>query len=373
MGSKKLRRSGVSADLCDRLKRHQLETCQDVLTVTQVELSRLAGLSYPAALNLQRLVSKACAPAVITALDLWKRKEELCFSTSLPALDRLLHGGLPRGALTEVTGPSGCGKTQLCMMLSVLATLPKSLGGLDSGVVYIDTESAFSAERLVEMAQSRFPEFFSVKGRLLEMAARVHLFRELTCQDVLKRLERLEEDIIACRAGLVILDSVASVVRKEFDTSLPGNLTHRSNFLGQEAAVLKYLSQEFCIPVVLTNQITTHVGEKLHCPQWNQTDASFEEDSGFVTAALGNTWSHSVNTRLIVQYEDSERRQIVIAKSPVAPFAVLSYTIQKEGIRLEENMNPESFSNRGTDPGLQPIRVRTGFIFNLPQAAPSTC
>lgn len=29
----------------------------------------------------------------------------------------------------------------------------------------------------------------------------------------------------------------------------------------------------FCLPqVVLTNQITTHVGEKVHCPQWNQAD-----------------------------------------------------------------------------------------------------
>lgn len=115
----------------------------------------------------------------------------------------------------QVTGPSGCGKTQLCIMLSVLATLPRSMGGLDSGVIFIDTESAFSAERcsksllsfchvnflcflsneqstslrLVEMAQARFPEFFSVKERLLEMASRVHLFRELTCQDVLNRLE----------------------------------------------------------------------------------------------------------------------------------------------------------------------------------------
>lgn len=68
---------------------------------------------------------------------------------------------------------------------------------------------------------------------------------------MLHRLEHLEEDIIACRAGLVILDSVASVVRKEFDTSLPGNLTFRSNLLGQEAGVLKYLSQAFCIPVSL--------------------------------------------------------------------------------------------------------------------------
>ncbi|KAL0163999.1 hypothetical protein M9458_039752, partial [Cirrhinus mrigala] len=66
MASKKLRRTGVSADLCERLKRHQVETCQDVLSITPVELMRVAGLSYPAALDLMRLVSKACVPTVST-------------------------------------------------------------------------------------------------------------------------------------------------------------------------------------------------------------------------------------------------------------------------------------------------------------------
>ena len=32
-------------------------------------------------------------------------------------------------------------------MMSILATLPTSMGGLEGAVVYIDTESAFSAER----------------------------------------------------------------------------------------------------------------------------------------------------------------------------------------------------------------------------------
>ena len=35
------------------------------------------------------------------------------------------------------------------MMLSVIATLLEEAGGLGGGVLYIDTESAFSAERLV--------------------------------------------------------------------------------------------------------------------------------------------------------------------------------------------------------------------------------
>ncbi|XP_018558914.1 DNA repair protein RAD51 homolog 2 isoform X3 [Lates calcarifer] len=361
MATRILRRTGVSNEICERLKRREIESCKDLLSLTPVEVMNAAGLSYEKASVLLQSVSKAIAPPFTTlfwqALELWKQHSDSCFSTSLPALDKLLRGGLPRGTITEVTGPSGCGKTQMCLMLSVLATLPKSEGGLDSSVIYIDTESAFSAERLVEIARSRFPGYFSSKERVLQMAARVHLFRELTCQDVLNRLERLEEDIISTGAGLIILDSVASVVRKEFDTTLPGNLIHRSNLLSHEATTLKYLAHQFNIPVVLTNQITTHVGDQ-------GSAVSAEVDSSFVTAALGNTWSHSVNTRLIVQYVDAHQRQILIAKSPVAPFAVLNYTIQKQGICIDGNDSQEILYE-GTDPGLQPIRVRTEFNYNL--------
>lgn len=38
-------------------------------------------------------------------------------------------------------------------MLSVLATLPYDRGGLDGSVIYIDTEAAFSATRLVVLCQ----------------------------------------------------------------------------------------------------------------------------------------------------------------------------------------------------------------------------
>ncbi|XP_048106620.1 DNA repair protein RAD51 homolog 2 isoform X4 [Alosa alosa] len=338
MHNKKLTRAGVDSQMCERLKHHHVETCEDLLSLTPLEVMRLAGQSHCHSLQLLKTVSVACAPKIITAQQLWLQREDLCFSTSLQELDRLLHGGLPRATITEVAGPSGCGKSQLCMMLSVLATLPRSMGGLDSSVIYIDTESAFSAERL----------------------------------------DHLEEDIISCHAGLVILDSVASVVRKEFDTSLSGNLTHRSNLLGREAATLKYLAQEFRIPVVVTNQITTQLSERAPSSLSRRRSSSEAPGgeghvgSGYVTAALGNTWSHNVNTRLIVQYVDSHLRQIVIAKSPVAPFAVLNYTVQKEGLRLEGNASEEMISAQGTDPGLQPIRVRTGFDYRLTGAMAMT-
>lgn len=74
--------------------------------------------------------------------------------------------------------------------------------------------------------------------------------------------------------------------------------------------------------VVVTNQITTRfvglgtgAGNPLKSSEAFEdvdgADAEPEEDDGsHVTAALGNTWSHAVNTRLIVQYLDDKFRQV---------------------------------------------------------------
>ncbi|XP_061285202.1 DNA repair protein RAD51 homolog 2 isoform X4 [Bos javanicus] len=350
MGSKKLRRAGLSQELCDRLNRHQIVTCQDFLCLSPLELMKMTGLSYQGVHELLCLVSRACAPQMQTAYEI---KTQRCaahssafLSTTLSALDEALHGGVACGSLTEITGPPGCGKTQFCIMMSILATLPTNMGGLEGAVVYIDTESAFSAERLVEIAESRFPRYFDTEEKLLLTSSKVHLYRELSCDEVLQRIESLEEEIISKGVKLVIIDSVASVVRKEFDTQLQGNVRERNKFLAREAASLKYLAEEFSIPVILTNQITTHLSGALASqadlvsPADDLSLSDGTSGSSCLTAALGNTWSHSVNTRLILQYLGSERRQILIAKSPLAPFTAFVYTIEKEGLVLQDQQRP---------------------------------
>uniref|UniRef100_A0A2K6LLE9 RAD51 paralog B n=1 Tax=Rhinopithecus bieti TaxID=61621 RepID=A0A2K6LLE9_RHIBE len=253
MGSKKLKRVGLSQELCDRLSRHQILTCQDFLCLSPLELMKMTGLSYQGVHELLCMVSRACAPKMQTAYGIKAQRSAdfspAFLSTTLSALDEALHGGVACGSLTEVTGPPGCGKTQFCIMMSILATLPTNMGGLEGAVVYIDTESAFSAERLVEIAGSRFPRYFNTEEKLLLTSSKVHLYRELTCDEVLQRIESLEEEIISKGIKLVIIDSVASVVRKEFDTQLQGNLKERNKFLAREASSLKYLAEEFSIPV----------------------------------------------------------------------------------------------------------------------------
>ncbi|XP_067152673.1 DNA repair protein RAD51 homolog 2 isoform X7 [Apteryx mantelli] len=364
MAPKKLRRARLSQELCERLSRYQITTCQDFLCLSLLDLMKVTGQSYR---NVQKLlckVSLACAPKMQTAYEMKVRRavnpSSAFLSTSLHGLDKVLHGGVPCGSLTEITSPPGCGKTQFCIMMSVLATLPVSMGGLDGAVIYIDTESAFSAERLVEIAGNRFPAYFDSDEKLFSMTRSIYLYRELTCGSVLKRIKSLEEEIISKKVKLIIIDSVASVVRKEFDTKLQGNLTERSNFLARGASLLKYLAEEFSIPVILTNQITTWLsnGLAIQADLVSPADdlclsegasGGGKRESGSVTAALGNTWSHSVNTRLILQYHDLPTRQILVAKSPVAPFSAFFYTVEKSGFVLQVSVFIVCFRWKGSN------------------------
>ncbi|XP_026526923.1 DNA repair protein RAD51 homolog 2 isoform X3 [Notechis scutatus] len=350
MANKKLRRAGLPQDLCERLSRHQIITCRDFLCLSFLELMKMTGQSYCSVQKLFRTVSLSCAPRMQT-----------------------------------ITGPSGCGKTQFCIMMSLLATMPANTGGLDGAVIYIDTESAFTAERLVEIAQHRFPNYFATEENLIAMTNKVLVYQELTCDSVLKRIKSLEEEIISKNVKLIIVDSVASVVRKEFDTKRQGNLKERSNLLTKEASILKYLAEEFSIPVILTNQITTWLSDGLAVQADLLSpvdDLSLSEgssrngdlDSGYVTAALGNTWSHCVNTRLILQYLDSKTRQILVAKTPIAPFTSFLYIIENSGLVLQETDPKEQPSSNweGINPALQAIKVRKDTFHNEAEMALSS-
>ena len=85
----------------------------------------------------------------------------------------------------------------------------------------------------------------------------------------------------------------------------------------------------FEIPVVVTNQVTTRFG----------ADAS-----DALLPALGNTWSHCVNTRLALHAENRDSREIgeiavvdrslTVQKSPMADQVVLNYEISERGVTM---------------------------------------
>ena len=77
-----------------------------------------------------------------------KRKSMLRCSTGSKSLDELFLGGIETQAVTEFYGEFGSGKSQVCFTLCAMAKQPINEGGLDGGVIYIDTEGTFRPKRL---------------------------------------------------------------------------------------------------------------------------------------------------------------------------------------------------------------------------------
>ena len=110
-----------------------------------------------------------------------------------------------RVSVTEVVGAAGVGKTQFCLTASVVAI---ANGQGECGVIYFDTEGSFSTERLLQIADARGV------GRMA--AARVRVYRPTCCKELMQQLAQLECLVVESRAKLIVLDSAAALVRKEF-------------------------------------------------------------------------------------------------------------------------------------------------------------
>ena len=192
-------------------------------------------------------------------------------SIGCPLLDLALGGGLKRGGLTEVVGESSAGKTQFCLQCA-LATASKG-----EKVVYIVTEGSFPQARLDQMVQARQRE------DLLDLV----LVQQV--KDVHHLLTVLGSQLcsVVCEVGLVIVDSVAALVRYdgEYTTGLArGGVVHQ---LGQ--AVLE-VAITHKVAVLAVNQVTSFIeeGSRVNCFTWGRS----------VVASLGLAWTQYPHTRL---------------------------------------------------------------------------
>ena len=112
--------------------------------------------------------------------------------------------------------------------------------------MYIDTETRFSASRVVEIARAKWGGDFATDASLEALTRSVVFFTPTTLSELLARLESLEAVIIERAAKLVILDSVAALVRAD-GGSLAGGASSREGrearaaALGAQATRLKQL------------------------------------------------------------------------------------------------------------------------------------
>lgn len=216
-------------------------------------------------------------------------KTSFQLSFGCPILDQTT-GGI-RSGITEVHGEAGCGKTQLCLTLSLQCQLNEQHGGLSGGAAYVSCgEGQFPIKRLSQIA-SRYSSCTGIStDSFLSNVHIEHCFNIDDVQDILNN-----KIPTMCRTKgvrLLIVDSLAGLIRFEYDPRSVSEMKERTVFLFRFAKKLKWLSDTFKICVVVVNQATSIIRKDKGCG-----------DSGGSKASLGLAWSHCVNSRITLSRE----------------------------------------------------------------------
>ncbi|XP_008157066.2 DNA repair protein XRCC3 [Eptesicus fuscus] len=320
------------------VKKAKLKSVKEVLHFSGPDLQRLTGLSGP---DVQHLLRTVCSHlrggSVCTALDLRQQKgrfpeQHQRLSLGCPVLDGLLRGGLPLGGITELAGRSSAGKTQLALQLCLAVQLPRRLGGLEAGAVYVCTEDAFPDRRLQQLiAQQRHLRADAPGDEVEKINFGDHIFIEHVADvDALLECVRSKVPLLLSRgmARLVVIDSVAAPFRCAFDG--PASV-RRARALQALGAALRRLSCTFRSPVLCVNQVTEAVEEE---------DATPGAPGERLAPALGITWSNQLLMRLVADRQRPEEaprghpgRTLRVVFAPHLPPSSCSYTVSAEGVR----------------------------------------
>jgi predicted ATP-dependent serine protease len=220
--------------------------------------------------------------SALTLLNQPKRKPSLYLLRSSSSSPSFFELGL---GITEIAGMAGSGKTQMALALCVQAASisPEApqhqQQQQQQKALYLSlgegTTQPKLAQRLAQMAGSSLDPLQHIFTRI------VHNPDDL--------LELLMGDLPAMlqqhNFRIIVLDSIAGIFRVP-ETSI----AQRSETFFRVASILKKLSDQYNIPVLVVNQVT----------------ASFSANNA-VLPALGLSWEHCVNTSHLLARTETSR------------------------------------------------------------------
>lgn len=160
------------------------------------------------------------------------------------SLSHLLHAlltafrGFQSMSISEVFGEFRCGKTQLSHTMSVVAQLPKEMGGAEGKVAYIDTEGTFRPERIAQIA-----ERFGVDPDSAQ--ENIAYARALNSEHQLELLNTLSREFASGDYRLLIIDSIINCFRVDYCGR--GELADRQQKLNQFLMKLAHMAEGLCL------------------------------------------------------------------------------------------------------------------------------
>jgi len=244
---------GVGPVTTRKLSDAGVHNVMDLIVRGPVDISEITGMEKDTA---EKIVNKArkhlvegglIAKDFISASELYKTRQSIGkITTGTNCLDTLFDGGIETKALTEVYGEFGCGKTQFAHTMSVMVQKSKEEGGLEGGVLYIDTENTFRPERIIQIAQAHEMDPEKILDNIIVARAYNSAHQTLILEEAGAIIE--EHNV-----KLIVADSAVGLFRAEYLGR--GTLSVRQQKLNHFVHLLVRIAETYDCAAIATNQV----------------------------------------------------------------------------------------------------------------------
>jgi DNA repair protein RadA len=235
---------GVGPSTAEKLASSGFDNLMAIAVATPSEIVDASGVSENIARKIIQAARATMDMGFMTGEEVMiKRSQVQKLATNCEPFDALLEGGFESRAITECFGQYGSGKTQIGHLLAV--NVQKN--DPTAVAVYIDTESTFRPERIVQFA----------KGQGLDPDAvlrNIKVARAYNSDHQMLLAEKVEDLVKGgLNVKIVIVDSLTAHFRAEFVGR--GTLADRQQKLNKHMHVLAKLADMHNLIVYVTNQV----------------------------------------------------------------------------------------------------------------------
>ncbi|MBW2988943.1 DNA repair and recombination protein RadA [Candidatus Woesearchaeota archaeon] len=299
---------GVGPATVEKLKTVGYNDLMAVAVATPGELIEVTGMAQSAAKKVIAAARASLDMGFESGMDiLEKRSTTIKISTGSKSFDSLIGGGFESRGITEVFSAYGGGKTQLAHILSVncLKDIPGSY------VVFIDTESTFRPERIVQIAKG-------VGMDPDDALKRIKVARAYNSDHQMLLAEKIDDLIKkqGLNIKLAIVDSLTAHFRAEFIGR--GTLADRQQKLNKHMHILAKVAEANNLCTYVTNQVMA------------KPDMFF----GDPTEAIGgHIVAHNSQTRIYLRRGKKGCRVAKLVDSPYLADGECSFMVTEEGLK----------------------------------------
>jgi DNA repair protein RadA len=273
------------------------------------ELAEAGDFGVEAAKKAIAVAQEAVETGYETADQIFERRKQIKrITTGSKNLDDLIGGGVESQAITEAFGKFSSGKTQVGFQLAVNAQKALATDDVPAKVLFIDTESTFRPERIVQIAEAQGLDPQEVLKNILVAKAE-------NSDHQLILVEKAGNVIEKENIKLIIVDSLTSHFRADYAGR--GALSERQQKLNKHIHTLQRYADKYNIAIYVTNQVMDNPGILFGDP---------------TMPIGGHILAHAATFRLYLRKSKEEKRIARLVDSPNMPEGETVFKVTKGGI-----------------------------------------